>query len=59
MANMKKNYITPAMEAVNIEMEQAILTGSDYGQNEDLGEEKEEIGWSNERRGTWGNLWAE
>ena len=55
----KKNnqaYIRPAMEVVDIEMQQAILNAS---QTEDLGDKKEEIEWTNRRRGTWGNLWTE
>ena len=56
---MKKHYITPAMEVVNIEMQQAILAGSPAtSQIETLGERKEDKEWSNSRRGgDWGNLW--
>ena len=56
---MKKHYITPAMEVVNIEMQQAILAGSPgTSQIESLGKRKEDIEWSNSRRGgDWGNLW--
>lgn len=51
----KQAYICPAMEVVNIEVQQAILAGS---QIETLGEIKEEMDWSNARRGEgWGNLW--
>ena len=51
----KQAYICPAIEVVNIDMQQAILAGS---QIEPLGEIKEEMGWSNARRGEgWGNLW--
>ena len=55
----KQNYISPAMEVVNIEMQQAILAGSmDANQIETLGETKEEMEWSNSRRGEgWGNFW--
>ena len=57
MTEMKKHYITPAMEVVNIET-QSMLAGS----IEDLGERKAEIGWGSEEnanssRGTWGNIW--
>ena len=46
------------MEVVSIEMQQAMLAGSNQGQVEELGKIKEEIGWSNSRRGDdWGNLW--
>lgn len=52
----KQAYICPAIEVVNIEMQQAILAGS--GQIETIGETKEEMEWSNDRRGEgWGNLW--
>ena len=58
MTEMKKHYITPAMEVVNIET-QSILAGSPgTSQIEAIGETKEEMGWSNARRGEgWGNLW--
>ena len=53
----KQAYICPAIEVVNIDMQQAILAGSP-GQIETLGERKEDIEWSNSRRGgDWGNLW--
>ena len=52
----KQAYICPAIEVVNIEMQQTILAGS--GQIETIGETKEEMEWSNNRRGEgWGNLW--
>ena len=52
----KQAYICPAIEVVNIEMQQAILAGS--GQIETIGDTKEEMEWSNARRGEgWGNLW--
>ena len=53
----KQAYICPAIEVVNIDMQQAILAGSP-GQIETIGERKEDIEWSNSRRGgDWGNLW--
>ena len=53
----KQVYITPAMEVVNI-VTQSMLAGSNQGQVETIGERKEEIEWSNSRRGDgWGNLW--
>lgn len=56
----KQTYICPAMEVVDIEMEQALLSASNGGQTEDLGDVKEEIGWgATSRRGSWGDLWAE
>lgn len=52
----KQAYICPAIEVVNIEMQQTILAGS--GQIETIGDTKEEMEWSNDRRGEgWGNLW--
>jgi len=52
----KQAYICPAIEVVNIDMQQAILAGS--GQIETIGDTKEEMEWSNSRRGEgWGNLW--
>ena len=55
----KQAYICPAIEVVNIDMQQAILAGSNgTGQIETIGNTKEEMGWSNARRGEgWGNLW--
>lgn len=57
----KRKYISPAVETTEIEVQQVLLSGSDFGQTENLGNEKEEIGWgaNTRRRGTWGNLWAE
>ena len=56
----KQTYICPAMEVVNIEMQQALLSASNGGQTEDLGNVKEEIGWgATSRRGSWGDLWTE
>lgn len=52
----KQAYMCPAIEVVNIDMQQAILAGS--GQIETIGDTKEEMEWSNARRGEgWGNLW--
>ena len=51
---MKKHYICPTMKAVNI-LPQTMLAGSN--QIETIGETKEEIGWSNERRANWGDPW--
>lgn len=53
----KQAYICPAIEVVNIDMQQAILAGS-QGQIETIGDTKKEMEWSNARRGEgWGNLW--
>lgn len=53
-------YIAPTMEVVDIEIEQALLSASNGGQTEDLGDVKDEIGWdATRRRGTWGDLWSE
>ena len=55
----KQVYICPAIEVVNIDMQQAILAGSPgTSQIEDIGDIKKEMDWSNARRGEgWGNLW--
>ena len=55
----KQAYICPAIEVVNIDMQQAILAGSPgTSQIEPIGNTKEEMEWSNSRRGgDWGNLW--
>ena len=55
----KQAYICPAIEVVNIDMQQAILAGSPgTSQIENLGDTKKEMEWSNSRRGgDWGNLW--
>ena len=55
----KQAYICPAIEVVNIDMQQAILAGSPgTSQIENIDKIKEEMEWSNSRRGEgWGNLW--
>ena len=55
----KQAYICPAIEVVNIDMQQAILAGSPAtSQIENIDKIKEEMEWSNSRRGgDWGNLW--
>ena len=55
----KQAYICPAIEVVNIDMQQAILAGSPgTSQIETIGDTKEEMEWSNARRGEgWGSLW--
>lgn len=58
---MKKVYIAPGMNVVELEMEPVLLVisaedslpGSSWGgESEDGGEAD-----ANERRGAWGNLW--
>jgi hypothetical protein len=59
MNQTKRVYIRPAMEIMDIEMEQVMLSTSNGGQTEDLGDVKEEIGWgATSRRGSWGDLWS-
>lgn len=52
---MKKTYITPEMEVMNIETVEMIAT-STMNLNDEGGEEQS---LSNGRRGTWGNLWSD
>lgn len=60
MNQTKRVYTRPTMEVMDIEIEQALLSASNGGQTEDLGDVKDEIEWSNKhRRGTWGDLWTE
>ena len=55
MNQTKQVYTCPALEVVDIETKQALLSAS---QTEDLGKVKEEIGWgATSRRGSWGDLW--
>ncbi len=50
---MKKNYTAPLMTEVNVEAENMLAASINYGEG------KVEVGqaWSNENRGSWGNLW--
>ncbi len=59
MNQTKRVYIRPAMEIMDIEMEQVMLSTSNGGQIEELGRVKEEMGWgtTTTRRGVWGDLW--
>ena len=56
---MKKTYMTPEMEVMNIETVEMIATSfgkdDDNTFNTDGGDEGVQAG--NDRRGTWGNLW--
>ncbi|MBQ8220414.1 MAG: hypothetical protein IJZ31_04280 [Bacteroidaceae bacterium] len=49
---MKKEYIKPMSEEVNIELT-TMLAISGWGHDSD----DSEFGGAKERRGTWGNLW--
>ena len=49
---MKKEYIKPMSEEVNIELT-TMLAISGWGHDSD----DSEFGGAPERRGTWGNLW--
>ncbi len=59
---MKKQYITPAIETVNIELG-CMIAGSVRIYNGNSGGDDGEGGYnpekslSNERRGGWGDLW--
>ena len=50
---MKKTYMTPEMEVMNIETVE-MMAASTMSLNEEDGEEQS---LGNDRRGTWGNLW--
>ena len=56
---MKKTYIKPSMEVVNVVLESHMMSNSGTGTpNIGVlpGEEGDEM-LSNDRRGSWGNLW--
>ena len=60
MMNMKKQYVKPILEVVNIEYETMMLTVS--GEQSSAGTGSGTAGndtpdLSNRHRGTWGNLW--
>lgn len=50
---MKKTYVSPLTEEVNIEIGNTMLGTSDSTANSDL----EQLSNDNDRRGEWGNLW--
>ena len=54
---MKKAYMTPEMEVMNIETVEMMAASSltMYGSDEDAVDAANQLG--NDRRGTWGNLW--
>ena len=51
---MKKVYITPSMEVMNIETVEMIATSLEKGGDFDTSNGGQ---LSNDRRGSWGNLW--
>ena len=51
---MKKAYMTPEMEVMNIETVEMIAASMRMYEGE-VNTEDEQLG--NDRRGTWGNLW--
>lgn len=53
----KQTYICPSTEVVNIETQTMIASSVSSRQMEDLGNRKEDMEWTNESRGSWGNLW--
>ena len=55
---MNKNaYITPAMEVMNVEVEEMIATSGVLGISIDEESANEVVTDSRGRRGSWGNLW--
>jgi hypothetical protein len=58
--NMKKTYIAPEMQVIEMEMESVLMSmsSSDLPGTSDGGESSGGMyGDANDRRGTWGNLW--
>ena len=52
----KETYIAPQMEVIEIDTVQMLASSKpEIG----VGEDEKDAGqaWSNDRRGTWGNLW--
>ena len=59
---MKKQYITPTIETVNIELANMIagsvkIYNGNSGGDDGKGGYNPENSLSNEHRGSWGNLW--
>ena len=52
---MKKTYMTPEMEVMNIETVEMIASSLEKGEG-DIDTSKED-NLAGDRRGTWGNLW--
>ena len=50
---MKKTYIAPEMEVMNIETVEMIAASINTNETAVSADEA----WSNDRRGGWGNLW--
>ena len=50
----KKTYITPEMEIMNIETVEMMAASINTNDTTVAAEEA----WSNERRGSWGDLWG-
>ena len=53
--NMKKEYMKPATELVEVELESMLAISSGGNLNVSNSDDFEEL--SNNRRGGWGNLW--
>jgi len=53
----KKQYIAPAMEVVEIEIVQMLAASPEVGVGD--GSVDADQAWTNRRRGSWGNLWAD
>ncbi len=53
--DMKKSYIAPASEIVKIDAIQMIALSAGKGE----GTVNPGDSWSNDRRGDWGDIWAE
>ena len=53
----KKQYIAPAIEIAELEAVETILAGSDLKGTISDDNTEEDAWMSNDRRGTWGNLW--
>lgn len=57
MMNMKKKYQKPEIEVIEFEMDVYMLDSSIITDGDEALDEEEAA--SIERRGTWGDLWAE
>ena len=57
--NIKKNYIAPSIEVVEVEYESLMTTASGETGNTGVGGGNAGNGpeLANDRRGSWGNLW--
>ena len=51
----KKKYIAPVMEIVELEVTTMLAASIGFGEE---GKDADDA-WTNRRRGTWGNLWAD